>query len=80
MYIFTQDRRALLYFGNGPYGQLRVTNHMSGGGQRAAIAAEGTAQNSGCIIGFFSNEKAATAELEKIMAALKTGQTVYEVV
>ncbi len=72
MYILSQDKKALIQFGdNDGFNMLNVTRNF-GGKEKYAIVA-----NSTQVMGMYSEEKNASDELAKILDALEEDKKIY---
>ncbi|MBR6789967.1 MAG: hypothetical protein IKM31_03750 [Oscillospiraceae bacterium] len=75
MYLLSHDKKTLIQFG-----RVNIDRYFGGlKGAKYALNAWGTAIANVVTVGLYPDEEAAKRELARIVAALKDGQSVYEV-
>lgn len=75
MYLLSHDKKTLIQFG-----RVEIVRYLAGrGGAKYALSAWGIAAANVVTVGLYPDKESAKRELERIVAALKDGQPVYEV-
>ena len=75
MYILSQDKSLLLEFG-----RIEISRNLSSRrDEKFLLSAWGRGTDNPVSVGMFPDEDTAEIELQKIVAALKSGAAVYEI-